>query len=195
MQGTEIKKYVKLNELAELGGVVIFGCKGDKEIPTCELRQAFDVESKVYNRSFETISIKEAVQVYRESIVALAPETVLIHIGENDKEFFAEDSTEFDNKYRELITFIKTQNPKCRICIVSLKNYDNNLLTEEMNKHLKYIADSERCEYADIAGKKVWNPKVTMDAASFVYSLGFLYPLKNKRPLYDLVKIMFCYDA
>ena len=195
MRESEIKNYTKLNELAEQGGIVIFGCGVDKDIPTCEIRQAFAVESKIYNRSFESISVKDALSVYKETVAALSPETVLLHIGETDIEFFAENSAEFDNKYRELITFIKTQNPKCRICIVSLKNYDNNLLTEEMNKHLKYIADSERCEYADIAGKKVWNPKVTMDAASFVYSLGFIHPLKNKRPLYDLVKIMFCYDA
>ena len=63
---------------------------------------------------------------------------------------------------------------------------------EEINKHLKYIADFEKCEYGNIANKKVWNPKSTMNAVSFVYDIGFIRPLKNKRPLYDLVKILFC---
>ena len=65
----------------------------------------------------------------------------------------------------------------------------------EMNRHLKYLADSEKCEYGDIASKRVWNPKAEMEAVSFVYSIGFVNPLQNKRPLYDLVKILFCYET
>ena len=195
MRESEIKNYTKLNELAEKGGIVIFGCGVDKDIPTCEIRQAFAVESKIYNRSFESVSVNGALSIYKETVAALSPETVLLHIGETDIEFFAENSAEFDNKYRELIGYIKSQNKKCRIAIISLRNYDSDPQIEEINKHLKYIADSEQCEYGDIATKKVWNPKATIDAVSFVYSIGFVHPLKNKRSLYDLVKMLFCYNA
>lgn len=195
MRETEMKNYTKLNDLAERGGIVIFGCGEDKNIPTCELRQAFSVEAKVYNRSFDSISVRDALNVYKEIVETLSPEAVLLHIGEADMNFFAKSSAEFDNKYRELIGYIKSQNKKCRIAIVSLRNNNREPQIEEINKHLKYIADSEQCEYGDIATKKVWNPKATMDAASFVYSIGFLHPLKNKRPLYDLVKILFCYNS
>lgn len=164
MRETEIRNYIKLNQLAEQGGIVIFGSDKDKEIPTCEIRQAFAIESKIYNRSFEKFSITEALNVYEKVVVPLSPETLLIHIGETDLDFFAENTTMFDNKYRELIRYIKSQNQKCRITIVSLRNYDSDPLIEEINKHLKYIADSEQCEYGDIASKKVWNPKATMDA-------------------------------
>ena len=195
MREAEIKNYTKLNELAEKGGIVIFGCGVDKDIPTCEIRQAFAVESKIYNRSFESVSVKGALSIYKETVAALSPETVLLHIGETDIDFFAESSTEFDNKYRELIGYIKSQNKKCRIAIVSLKNHDSDPQIEEINKHLKYIADFEKCEYGNIANQKVWNPKSTMNAVSFVYDIGFIRPLKNKRPLYDLVKILFCCEA
>ena len=195
MREVEIKNYTKLNELAEKGGIVIFGCGVDKDIPTCEIRQAFAVESKIYNRSFESVSVNGALSIYKETVAALSPETVLLHIGETDIEFFAENSAEFDNKYRELIGYIKSQNKKCRIAIVSLRNYDHDPQIEVINKHLKYIADSEQCEYGDISAKMVWNPKASMEAASFVYSIGFVHPLKNKRPLYDLVKMLFCYNA
>ena len=195
MREAEIKNYAKLNELAEQGGIVIFGCNEDKDIPTGEIRQAFAVESKVYNRSFESISVKDALSVYKETVAALSPETVLLHIGETDIDFFAENSAEFDNKYRELIGYIKSQNKKCRIAIVSLRNCDYDPQIEVINKHLKYIADSEQCEYGDISAKMVWNPKASMEVASFVYSIGFVHPLKNKRPLYDLVKMLFCYNA
>ena len=195
MREAEIKNYAKLNELAEQGGIVIFGCNEDKDIPTGEIRQAFAVESKVYNRSFESISVKDALSVYKETVAALSPETVLLHIGETDMDFFAESPVEFDNKYRELIGYIKSQNKKCRIAIVSLRNHDSDPQIEVINKHLKYIADSEQCEYGDISAKMVWNPKASMEVASFVYSIGFVHPLKNKRPLYDLVKMLFCYNA
>lgn len=191
MREVEIKNYEKLNELAEQGGIVIFGCGADKDIPTGEIRQAFAVEEKIYNRSFENLSVTEAVGIYEKVIAPLAPETVLIHIGEADLVMFAEDPTEFDNKYLELIKVIKAQNKKCRVAVVSLKNYDNDPQIAELNKHLKYIADSEKCEYGDISAKKVWNPKASMDVASFICSIGFVHPLKNKRPLYDLVKMLF----
>ena len=128
-------------------------------------------------------------------IAPLAPETVLIHIGEADLTNFAGDPTAFDNQYLELLKAIKARNKKYRIAVVSLKNYENDPQIAEMNKHLKYIADSEQCEYGDISAKKVWDPTASMDAASFVYSIGFVHPLKNKRPLYDLVKMLFCYEA
>ncbi|MBQ8028521.1 MAG: hypothetical protein IJ262_03830 [Clostridia bacterium] len=195
MRKAEIKNYTKLNELADQGGIVIFGCGEDKNIPTCELRQAFAVEPKVYNRSFESISVKDALNVYKEAVYTLSPEIILLHIGEKDKDFFAESSCEFDNKYRELIGYIKSQNKKCRIAIVSLRNHNSDPQTEEINKHLKYIADSEQCDYGDISTEKVWNPKATMNTAAFIYSIGFIHPLKNKRPIYDLVKILFCYKA
>lgn len=149
---------------------------------------------KMFNRSFKNLSITEAEAVYETCIAPICPETVLIHIGEDDLFLFKKDATEFDTTYRNLIAFIKKQNKKCRIAVVSMRDHDNYPIIEEMNKHLKNIADSEQCEYGDIASKKVWNPKATMSAFSFVYSIGFVRPLKNKRPLYDLVRMLFCYE-
>mgnify|MGYP003300079331 CR=1 FL=1 len=188
---TKIKQYKSLNKLAEKNGIVIFGGNEDLDIPIGELRQAFSIESKMYNRSIDGLSINNAINVYDECISPLVPETILIHIGSADLKNFEKESTIFDQKFRELITHIRLLNKKCRIAIVSLKNYNNDLKIAEINKHLKYIAESEHCEYGDIANKRVWNPKGTLDAVSFVYSTGFVHPLKNKRPIYDLVKIFF----
>ena len=194
MNKSDFNTYNKLNELAEQNGIVIFGCGEDKYIPTCELRQAFAIVPKVYNRSFDDLSIKNALSAYKENVTDLYAETVLIHIGASDLSFFNENTTAFDEKYRELIRYIKAQNNKCRIAVVSLKNRSGDVQIEKFNKHLKYIAESEQCEYGDIANKKVWNPKATMEASFFAYSIGFMHPLKNQCPIFDLVKIFFCYD-
>lgn len=188
----EVKRYLSLNGLAEQGGIVIFGGRDDLNIPLGELKQAFSIEQNIYNRSIDGLSVTEAATVYDECVAPLAPETVLIHIGEADFKLFEEDAAMFDNKYQELIAHIRAEKKTCRIVVVSLRNYDNNPLISELNKHLKYTADSERCEYGDIASRKVWNPKSTKEAISFVYSIGFVRPLKDEPPVYDLVKILFC---
>ena len=195
MKTAERKKYEILNELAEKDGIVIFGGSEDCEIPLGELGQAFAIDAKMYNRSMVGLSVKDALPKYKECVETLAPEAVLLHIGEADLAGFGEDPTGFDNKYRQLITYIKSQNKKCRIAVVSLKNYDNDPVISNMNTHLKYIAESENCEYGDIANRRVWNPKNTKDAVEFVYSIGFVRSLKNKRSLYDLVKILFCWEV
>ena len=195
MRESTLKHYEKLNGLAQQEGIVIFGCGEDTNIPTGELRQAFSVEENLYNRSLDRISIQDAPGVYEEIVAPLAPETVMLHFGETDKSLFAENASAFDHMYRKLIAKIKSYNKKCRIALVSLKNYDNDPQTDEMNRHIKYIADSEQCEYGDIATPKVWNPKATMDVSSFLSSIGFVRPQQYKRPLYDLVKILFCYEA
>lgn len=189
---SDIKKYNTLNGIAETNGIVIFGGKEDKEIPLCELRQAFAINSNLYNRSVDGLSVNDAITIYDACIAPLIPETVLLHIGEADLTRFEENSADFDQKYRELITHIRLLNKKCRIAVISLKNYGNAADIAEMNRHLKYIAESEQCEFGDIAAKRIWNPKGTKDVVSFVYDIGFVRPLRNKRPIYDLVRILFC---
>ncbi len=188
-------RYNALNKIADSHGIVILGCGEDFSIPVGELRQAFAITPKIYNRSFPDLSVKEAITIYDEYVSTLTPETVLLHIGMNDLDFFHENSTLFIQKYRDLLAHIRQQNANCRIAIIALKNYNNNSLIGKLNTHLKYLSESEHCEYIDISAKKLWNPKGTMDAVSFVYSIGFVHPLQNKRPLYDLAKIFFCYEA
>ncbi len=192
MLNKEIARYKRLNELAEQNGIVIMGGSEDKDIPMCELKQAFALDSKLYNRSFEALNVDVAGKLYDECVAPLKPESVLLHIGTADLEAFAEDKTAFANSYRMLIRHIRECDKKCRIAIISLKNDDGNEMIDEMNKNLKIIAESEQCEFGDIATKRVWNPKETKDVVSFVYSIGFVRPLTNKRPLYDLIKILFC---
>lgn len=192
---SEFDKYKKLNELAERDGIVVFGGSDDLGLSIGELRQAFSVEEKMYNRSFSGLSVNNAVSIYDECVAPIAPETVLIHLGEADLESFDDANSNFEGKYRELIEHIRDRNKKCRIALISLKNYEKDEKKEEMNRRLKYIAEAENCEYGDISSKRVWNPTIAKETASFVYSMGFVRPLKRKRPLYDLVKLLYLCEA
>lgn len=191
MYEDEIKRYAQLNELAKSGGIVIFGGKSDKNIPLCELRQAFSISETLYNRSIDGLSVANAAEVYDACVAPICPETVILHIGEADIDSFEIAPAEFDIKYTELIRHIKTVN-KCRIAVVSVKNSRTGANSDRMNEHLRHIADTERCEFCDISVRRLWNPKNTEKLMSFINDIGFERPLKIKRPVYDLVKIFYC---
>lgn len=191
----EIRKYQSLNKLAESNGIVIFGSEEDLSIPFGELKQAFEIESKIYNRSVADLSVKDATKIYDQCVAQIYPETVLLHIGMADIELFKASPAEFDSMYRNLVAHIKACNPKTRIAVVSLRNFENDEVLASVNKHLHYIAESEHCEYGDISSRRVWNPKNTKDAYSFAYSVSFVNPFINQKPIYDLIKILFCYEV
>lgn len=190
----EEKKYTALNKLADSHGIVLFGSTQDLSIPLCELRQAFSINEKMYNRSFHNLSVINAANAYKTCVAPICPETLLLHIGLSDLKLFAQNPTAFDEAYRNLINIIKAQNKKCQIVVINLKNPEDSDLISDLNRHLKYIADAEQCEFGDISEKRVWNPLETKDVVSFIYSTGFVRPLRNKRPIFDLIKILFFYE-
>ena len=195
MFDAQIAKYRSLNQLAEADGTVIFGGSSDTNIPLGELKQAFALNDSIYNRSFSQLSVADAAKVYGECVAELCPDTVLLHIGETDVSDFAGNESAFEEAYRDLIGTIREKNKNCRIVIVSLKNYDNNATVANINKLLCEIANTEKCEFEDISAKRKWNVKESSETASFIYDLGFDRPLNIKRPIYNLVRILFCYEG
>lgn len=194
MLDKEIKTYKLLNELAETGEIVIFGGSDDKNIPLCELKEAFFPDTRLCNRSIAKLSVSDAEKIYAECVAEICPKTVLLHIGTADLPHFSDNQSVFEREYISLIRHIKADNKKCEVAVVSLKNYENKAEITKLNKSLKNIADSEHCDYCDISSRRVWNPKQTKDVVSFIYDMGFVSPSKNKRPINDLVKILFCYE-
>ena len=191
----EIAKYKFLNQLAEADGTVIFGGCSDVNIPLGELKQAFALSDSIYNRSFSELFVADASKVYCECVAELCPDTVLVHIGEADVSDFGGKETAFEENYRALIGTIREKNKGCRIVIVSLKNYDNDITVAEINKLLGEIADSEKCDFENVSASSAWNVKESSETTSFIYNTGFVRPLNVKRPIYNLVRILFCYEG
>ena len=191
----QIAKYKSLNKLAEADGIVIFGGSGDTNIPLGELKQAFALSDSIYNRSFSQLSVNDAARIYSECVAELCPDTVLLHIGDADLSDFGGNETAFEANYRDLIKTIREKNKGCCIVIVSLKNYNDDTTVANINKVLAKISDTEKCEFEDISAKREWNVKESSETASFIYELGFDRPLGIKRPIYNLVRILFCYEG
>lgn len=190
MYTTEIKKYSFLNDIAERVGTVIFGGSEDAAIPAGELRQAFDMETALYNRSFRNLSVEDGIHLYNSCIQPLQPQTLLLHIGEADLGDFAKDSAAFDEKYRQLISHIRRQDGNCTIAIISLKNREGRSDIAEMNRHLNHIADSEQCEFFDISERTLQNP-YAMKQISFMNTTGFARRLPSRQPVANTVKILY----
>ena len=190
-----IKTYRSLNSLAATGGVVIFGGAKDRLIPLGELKETFNLQYTFNNRSVPGLCLANAENTYDQCVASLAPQGIYLHIGDADIVLFTENAAGFDERYCHLVQHIRSLDQKCRIAIVSLKNPDNEPVITELNKHLAVIAQNKNCEFCDIAKQQVWNPKQTKEVVSFLYSVGFVRPLMQKRPLQDIAKILFCYDS
>ena len=185
----ENMNYEELNNIAQKNAVILFGGTMDKRIPVAELAQSFEFDFKIYNRSEELLSVKNAKDIYSKNIQPLEPEAILIHIGETDQNLFKNSSVDFDNYYMSMLETIKNTNKNCRVALISVRNENEDRLITEMNRHIKAIAESEQCDFISLDNVKLWNPRATKASVDFAYSMG----LKSKKPLRNIAEILYSY--
>lgn len=173
--------------------VVLFGGSTDKEIPVAEIAQDYEFNFKMMNKSSYNLSFKDAKKVFSESVEPLNPEAVIVHIGENDLDLFNKNNAEFDVQYLDLISTIRAKNKDRRIALISNVCPDQSVNYSDMNRHIKAIADSEKCSFINIDNAKLWNPENTKQLMAFMYDLGFDRPLNVKKPLGDIAEILYSY--
>ncbi len=185
----DITRYNSLNTFSSEGAVVLFGEKEDKEIPVSEISESLGLTEKVYNRSISGLYISAAPEVFDSVIAPIHPSTVLVHIGSSDVDFYSRFPGRFDHDYRTLIQHIKNTDNNCRVGIVAVSNEEENENIVRMNKQLKFIAESENCEFCDITPETKWSPAAVKAAYDYYYSTGFAG--NAKKPVYDLAKLFF----
>ena len=185
----ENMNYEELNNIAQKNAVILLGGTMDKRIPVAELAQSFEFDFKIYNRSEELLSVKNAKDIYSKNIQPLEPEAILIHIGETDQNLFKNSSVDFDNYYMSMLETIKNTNKNCRVALISVRNENEDRLITEMNRHIKAIAESEQCDFISLDNVKLWNPRATKASVDFAYSMG----LKSKKPLRNIAEILYSY--
>lgn len=174
---------------SEKNAVIVFGGSLDNSIPVKSLAETFDFNFQILNRSINDLSIKNAKDIFCSYIKPLHPEGILIHIGEKDMNLFKTNSSEFDSAYLALIEAVKAANSKCRIALISLYNETGDQLVAEMNRHIKAIADSEKCDFVNVDNARVWNPAASKAAIRFAQNMG----LKVRKPLRDVAEILYSY--
>lgn len=147
----EAEEYCKLNEFAVKNGIVLFGSTFAKDIPVGELRQAFDLDCNIYNRSFTDVSIFDAEALLIECVESLAPSKILLQLGETDLERGYRSVPEIIAAYDSLVKSIKKRNRFTDIVIVSVCENSNDIQPSEFNSQLENMAKKNKCKFADIS--------------------------------------------
>ena len=178
------------NMREEKNAVILLGNGLDTKIPVQSLGKEFKFNFKIYNKSCEKLSSENVKEYFSEAIAPLAPEGIMIHLGENDLNLCMNNSALFDTNYFELIQQIKSINKKCRIALISLANPQNNKAISLVNRHIKAIADSEKCSFVNLDNAHLWNPAATKAAVEFAHSMG----LNTRKPLSDVAEILYSYE-
>ncbi len=174
-----------------VSSMVLLGGTYDKEIPAAKINDEFELETDLVNTSTFALSLKNAKEYFKKYVASINVEGIILHLGEEDKDLFATNPTEFDNLYLSLLSTIKMVNKKCSLALVSLDNPRKDALVAEMNRHIEGIASSEQADFINLESATLWNPKATKASSDFARSMG----LNAKKPIYDVAKIVYSYAA
>ncbi|MBR0225203.1 MAG: hypothetical protein IJL92_04005 [Thermoguttaceae bacterium] len=186
-----IQQYQTLNRYAKVGATVILGGSEDLNIPVGELKQSFELETTIYNRSVAELTVARAADVYDAVVAPLRPSTLILRLGQADLELFGKNAGEFAREYRELIAHVRRQNRGCEIVVVSLSNPDASQTIVAMNASLREIAAASRCSFENVDAAFSGESDAMKETVSFVYSLGFVSQLPWKKPVHNLARILY----
>ena len=178
------------NNREEKNAVILLGNGLDTNIPVQSLGKEFKFNFKIYNKSCEKLSFENVQEYFSNAVAPLAPEGIMIHLGENDINLCMNNSELFDTNYLDFIKQVKSCNKKCRIALVSVANPQNNKAISQMNRRIKAIADSEKCSFVNLDNAHLWNPASTKAAVEFAHSMG----LNTRKPLSDVAEILYSYE-
>lgn len=150
LYAAELEEYRERNQIAKPNGIVLFGASFAKKIPVCELKQAFQFEGNVYNRSVENLSVFQAEQVLTDCVLPLSPKKILLQLGETDLAQGNQSVAAMIQAYEGLIGKLKSAEKHCSIVLVSVCETPSGIHPEQWNQALEDLAHRTRCQYADI---------------------------------------------
>ena len=179
----------KPSAVEKKNGVILMGGTLDKAIPVSQLAGEYSFNFEIYNKSDASLNVTNAKNYFEKAISTLAPEGILIHIGESDANLIKTNPSNFDTYYIELIESIRSCNKACRIALVSIDNPNADKSIELINAHIKAIAGAEKATFVNLENAKLWHPESTKAACNFAHSMG----LKVRKPLNDVAEILYSY--
>ena len=137
---TKLDTFKVFNELSLKGEIVIFGSDYMANFPFYDLINRTSLESAVYNRSIENMTLKDAEEALKTCVLDLCPDKIFLQLGEHE---YMHDGAE--ETYVAIIDAIKLRLPKAKIYIVSLpfkaaERFNRRLATIADRKHIYYIS-------------------------------------------------------
>lgn len=140
--------YRSLNQIAETNGVVLFGSDFAAHIPAGELKQTFELDCTLYNRSLPGLSVFQADEVLGDCVLSLSPKKLLMQLGESDLQDGSHTVEEILTAYRSLIAKIQKAMPHCTIVLVS--TCGTSAADHSFNEGVSALAQEMGCGFADV---------------------------------------------
>lgn len=168
----ECRHYHKLNEIVRYNGAVLFGSTFAKNIPVSELKQSFELDCNIYNRSIPGLSVFDAASVIKDCVLDLYPDKVLIQLGETDLEQGNASMDEIIAEYENVLIQMKKSMNSSQIVIISVCEENEALPSREFNKKLEKMAARNKCRFADISAAEESD---TPDVKAFSLLQHFLW--------------------
>jgi hypothetical protein len=166
-QKETVSGYQALNQVAEAGGVVLFGSTSASQIPLNELTQDYGIDVSLYNRSVAHLTIEEAEHYIANCVAPLSPKAILLHFGEEELQKGEKPVEDLIEAYRWLLYQIHTAIPESRLILISV----NETLpgADAYNRQLKALTKEYGCEYTD-------SPSGNPDG---LYAIRFFHTLRS----------------
>lgn len=143
---TQAKTMQKINDLTLPGEIVIFGSTYMSNFPMYELVNKSMIESAVYNRSIRGLTVRDALEIVEECVIALRPGKIFVSLGEED-----EHNPDTISLYNRLISLLRSALPECELYLIGLTG--TGTYTESFNQNLIHLCDE----------KKVWSIHFTKE--------------------------------
>ncbi len=170
-------------------GVILMGGAVDQAIPVAQLANEYSFNFELYNKSDAGLTLAGAKEYFEKKVAPLAPEGIILHLGENDVQLARTNPSAFESYYTGLIQAVRECNKNCRIALVSVDNPSNDKNIELMNARIKALAGAQKLSYVNLQNAKFWHPESTKAACNFAHSMG----LKTRKPLNDVAEILYSY--
>lgn len=144
----EVNNYSVLNRYAKNNATVIIGSSYMHDVPVAELKQTFEINCNVYNRSLTDLTIAEAGEIVSEVIETLNPNKILLQLGEIELGGSSVGVDSLVNQMTELVDLVKSHGVS--LVLVSIANPDESNRVTEFNRAIEKLAARSNCQFADI---------------------------------------------
>ena len=110
-----VSEYTELNRLAGKHGIVIMGTSTLSSMRFNEMLGDYGLGRKVYNRSSEALTAKNAIEFFRANVETLFPEVLFVGIGENEEQDSKVSIREFEQELTDFAAYINRNHPQTRL--------------------------------------------------------------------------------
>lgn len=137
-----------INDLSMKGEIVVFGSTYMSKFPLYELVNKCQLENAVYNRSFEGLTIDEALAILNVCVLDIKPKKVFLSLGEEDR-----NDKDAITKYNQLIRKIRRALPDTKIYLITLTGSDEYSML--FNNNIRQLCADKQIKYIDFVATKL----------------------------------------